>query len=149
MHYSEIKVILNGTKINGLFFRNIVVKDSSMFISTKLENFPKCFGISELKKGYFPHTVIPDLLFLGLNHIFSCLPMGQIIFTTISGTFCSPCLKSIFITSKCRKSSFSFSKHKKNNGILNNKIIHALVTPSSIIILQIKTKNTSYKPVRL
>ena len=56
MHENKLSCIMNGTKIQGMFFRNIVIKDSSLFIPTKLENFPKMFGLKELKKGYFPHS---------------------------------------------------------------------------------------------
>lgn len=34
---------------------NLKIIDSINFVSGRLSNFPKTFGLSELKKGYFPH----------------------------------------------------------------------------------------------
>jgi hypothetical protein len=45
------KLILNGSKIQGLYYRKICVKDSSSFLPMKLADFPKAFGLTELKKG--------------------------------------------------------------------------------------------------
>jgi hypothetical protein len=52
---NNLQIILNGTKIMSMFFRNRIIKDSSLFISMKLEKFSKAFGIETLKKGWFPH----------------------------------------------------------------------------------------------
>jgi len=61
-----------GTKI--LYFKHdkLIFKDSLSFLKMPLANFPKTFGLKELKKGFFPHKfsklenlqyegVIPDL----------------------------------------------------------------------------------------
>jgi hypothetical protein len=45
------KLILNGSKIQGLYYRKICVKDSSSFLPMKLADFSKAFGLTELKKG--------------------------------------------------------------------------------------------------
>jgi hypothetical protein len=42
--------IYNGSKII-----NLRIIDSSNFVQGPLKNFPKTFGLKELKKGYFPH----------------------------------------------------------------------------------------------
>ena len=49
--------IKNGAKIMYMSFRKNKVKflDSVNHIPGKLANFPKTFGFTELKKGYFPH----------------------------------------------------------------------------------------------
>jgi hypothetical protein len=52
----EISATLDGTKLMGLFYRKICIKDSSLFIAVKLEDFPTAFGLRELKKGFFPHA---------------------------------------------------------------------------------------------
>jgi hypothetical protein len=49
------KVILNGSKIQALFFRKICIKDSASFLPMKLADFPKAFGLTELRKGHWPH----------------------------------------------------------------------------------------------
>ena len=36
-------------------FRNIKIIDSYSFLAMALAEFPKTFGINELKKGFFPH----------------------------------------------------------------------------------------------
>jgi hypothetical protein len=51
----EPKIILNGSKILGLFYRKICVKDSASFLPMKLADFSKAFGLTELKKGFFCH----------------------------------------------------------------------------------------------
>ena len=47
----------NGTKIMYMAVEkyNVRFVDSINFVSAALETFPKTFGFSELKKGYFPH----------------------------------------------------------------------------------------------
>lgn len=49
--------IYNGSKLMLLEISSINLKiiDSSNFIQGPLADFPKTFGLSELKKGYFPH----------------------------------------------------------------------------------------------
>jgi hypothetical protein len=45
---------MDGKKVMHIRFRNIEIKDSSLFIPIRLEAFPKMFNLKELKKGYFP-----------------------------------------------------------------------------------------------
>jgi hypothetical protein len=52
----EMNVTLEGTKLLGVKFRKIWIKDSSLFIPMRLEQFPKAFGLTELKKGFFPYA---------------------------------------------------------------------------------------------
>jgi hypothetical protein len=51
----ELGVIMDGRKVMSISFRNIEIKDSSLFILTRLESFPKMFGLTELKKGFFAY----------------------------------------------------------------------------------------------
>ena len=52
------KILYNGSKImymhvaHGL---NLTFIDSLNFIGMKLSDIPRCFGLNELQKGYFPH----------------------------------------------------------------------------------------------
>ena len=49
--------IYNGTKIMymAVVKYNVRFVDSINYVNAALETFPKTFGFSELKKGYFPH----------------------------------------------------------------------------------------------
>ena len=47
--------IRNGAKLLQLTFDNINFIDSLSFFQMSLSAFPKTFGLTELKKGYFPH----------------------------------------------------------------------------------------------
>ena len=47
--------IRNGAKLLQLTFDNINFIDSLSFFQMPLSAFPKTFGLTELKKGYFPH----------------------------------------------------------------------------------------------
>ena len=49
-------VIINGTKIIQMRFRNIKFLDSHCFIPMALSEFATSFELSELKKGFFPHS---------------------------------------------------------------------------------------------
>ncbi len=51
----NFEILMNGTKILTLKYRDVRLVDSFSFIPMSLEKFPKTFGLSELKKGYFPH----------------------------------------------------------------------------------------------
>jgi len=51
------EVILNGAKVISLKIGNIHFKDSLMFVPQKLSSLPKAFGLSELRKGFFPHLM--------------------------------------------------------------------------------------------
>ena len=47
--------IVNGTKIMTLTYKNVRLIDSFLFIPMALENFPKTFGLKEIKKGFWCH----------------------------------------------------------------------------------------------
>ena len=49
-------LILKGTKILTLEYRDVKLIDSYNFIPISLERFPETFGLKELKKGFFPHS---------------------------------------------------------------------------------------------
>lgn len=51
------EVIPNGSKVMCIKSNtlNIRVIDSFNFLPMALSKLPPCFGLSELKKGYFPH----------------------------------------------------------------------------------------------
>ena len=53
--YSKPEIILNGTKILSLKYRDVKVIDSLSFLPMPLEKFAKTFDLKELKKGFFPH----------------------------------------------------------------------------------------------
>ena len=48
-------IILRGTKILTMTYRKVKLIDSYSFIPAGLDSFPKTFGLTELKKGFFPH----------------------------------------------------------------------------------------------
>ena len=50
------EVLLNGSKLLIIKFNGLKIIDSINFIPMALSKLPKTFGLSELKKGYFPHT---------------------------------------------------------------------------------------------
>ena len=52
--------IYNGTKIMYMSVKDLGLRfiDSINFVADALETFPKTFGLSELKKGYFPYYFI-------------------------------------------------------------------------------------------
>ena len=49
--------IYNGTKIMYMHVKDYDIRfiDSLNFVQDKLASFPKTFGLTEMKKGYFPH----------------------------------------------------------------------------------------------
>ena len=51
------KLILNGAKIMSMELEEAEIKfrDSLNFLPMPLKALPKTFGLTELKKGYFPH----------------------------------------------------------------------------------------------
>ena len=49
------KVTLQGAKIISLTLGNLHFKDSLLFLPQKLSSLPQAFGLTELRKGYFPH----------------------------------------------------------------------------------------------
>ena len=56
-----VKQIRNGCKLLQVQHDNIRFTDSLSFFQMPLAAFPKTFGLTELKKGYFPHKFnIPD-----------------------------------------------------------------------------------------
>ena len=48
-------IIYNGLKIMYMEVEGVKFIDSLNFIAASLSSFPKTFGLTELKKGYFPH----------------------------------------------------------------------------------------------
>ena len=54
-HVTNLTQIVNGAKILSLDLPHIKLIDSMNFFPMALSNFPKTFGIHELKKGSFPH----------------------------------------------------------------------------------------------
>ena len=54
-HVTNLTQIVNGAKILSLDLPHIKFIDSMNFFPMALSNFPKTFGIHELKKGSFPH----------------------------------------------------------------------------------------------
>tara|TARA_R100000951_G_scaffold115995_1_gene126051 strand:- start:3166 stop:6990 length:3825 start_codon:yes stop_codon:yes gene_type:complete len=50
-------IIFNGSKINYMSIKELNIRfiDSLSFITRPLKDFPKIFGETELKKGFFPH----------------------------------------------------------------------------------------------
>ena len=54
-HATNLNQIVNGAKILSLELPNIKFIDSMNFFPMALSNFPKTFGLNEMKKGFFPH----------------------------------------------------------------------------------------------
>ena len=76
--------IYNGTKIMYMKIEKFKIKfiDSINFIQSRLADFPKTFGLTEMKKGYFPHFFnvpenqdyvgpIPDVKYYGPDQMMS------------------------------------------------------------------------------
>ena len=72
MNVKVSKVLMTGQKILYFECGQLKFKDSMSFLNMPLESFTKTFGLTELKKGYFPHKfnreenlnyegLIPDL----------------------------------------------------------------------------------------
>ena len=51
----EPDVIMNGTTITRMTVGSVTFLDSYQFLHMRLANFPRTFGLTEMKKGYFPH----------------------------------------------------------------------------------------------
>lgn len=49
------EVIPDGAKVMSITTQGIRVIDSFNFLPMALSKIPACFGLDELKKGYFPH----------------------------------------------------------------------------------------------
>ena len=56
MNLKVSKVLMTGQKILYFECGQLKFKDSMSFLNMPLENFTKTFGLTELKKGYFPHS---------------------------------------------------------------------------------------------
>ena len=56
MNLKVSKVLMTGQKILYFECDRLKFKDSMSFLNMPLENFTKTFGLTELKKGYFPHS---------------------------------------------------------------------------------------------
>ena len=54
-HATNLQQIVNGAKILSLELPNVKFIDSMNFFPMALSNFPKTFGLDELKKGFFSH----------------------------------------------------------------------------------------------
>ncbi|XP_067660559.1 uncharacterized protein [Haliotis asinina] len=54
------QVTLRGNHILQMTVGRLVFKDSLNFLTMALKQFPKTFGLTELKKGYFPHFFNTD-----------------------------------------------------------------------------------------
>ena len=50
-----VQQLTNGAKLLQVTFDRITFIDSLSFFQMPLSAFPKTFGLTELKKGYFPH----------------------------------------------------------------------------------------------
>ena len=57
MNLKVSNVLTTGLKILYFECGNLKFKDSMSFLNMPLENFTKTFGLTELKKGYFPHKL--------------------------------------------------------------------------------------------
>ena len=53
--YMKPQQLANGAKILSLSFAGLHFLDSLSFLPMALAAFPKAFGLTELKKGFFPH----------------------------------------------------------------------------------------------
>ena len=53
--YLKPQQLVNGAKILSLSFAGLRFLDSLSFLPMALSAFPKAFGLTELKKGFFPH----------------------------------------------------------------------------------------------
>ncbi|CAH3179007.1 unnamed protein product [Porites lobata] len=78
MNIKVSKVLMTGQKILYFECSRLKFKDSMSFLNMPLESFTKTFGLTELKKGYFPHSfnkkenqnyegLIPDLKYYETN----------------------------------------------------------------------------------
>ena len=56
MNIKVPKVLMTGQKILYFECNRLKFKDSMSFLNMPLESFTKTFGLTELKKGYFPHS---------------------------------------------------------------------------------------------
>ena len=57
LEYGTVKpeVIMNGNTILRMKVGRVTLFDSYQFLHMRLANFPDTFGLTEMKKGYFPH----------------------------------------------------------------------------------------------
>ena len=80
MNLKVTEIMATGTKALHFKHRNLVFKDSLSFLNMPLTNFTKTFGLTELKKGWFPHKfskleyleyegTIPDLSYYNTKHM--------------------------------------------------------------------------------
>ena len=52
---SDGSMIMNGNTILRMKVGRDTFLDSYQFLHMRLANFPETFGLTEMKKGYFPH----------------------------------------------------------------------------------------------
>ena len=80
MNLKVTEIMATGTKALHFKHRNFVFKDSLSFLNMPLTNFTKTFGLTELKKGWFPHKfsklenleyegTIPGLSYYNTKHM--------------------------------------------------------------------------------
>ena len=74
------KPICRGSELIMIKVANISVKDSLNFIPSRLAEFPKAFGITEMKKGYFPYLFIKEANF---NYIGPLPPKEDFCYNTM------------------------------------------------------------------
>ena len=76
----ETDIMGTGTKMLHFKHKNLIFKDSLSFLNMPVTNFTKTFGLTELKKGWFPHRFsklenlkyegeIPDLHYYEPQHM--------------------------------------------------------------------------------
>jgi len=59
--FKDIEPALNGSKLMKLDVENVRFADSLLFFQQQLAALPKCFGIPNTAKGYFPYLLnIPE-----------------------------------------------------------------------------------------
>ena len=80
MNLKVNEIMATGTKALHFKHKNRVFKDSLSFLNMPLTHFTKTFGLTELKKGWFPHKfsnlenleyegIIPDLSYYNTKHM--------------------------------------------------------------------------------
>ncbi|KAK3090742.1 hypothetical protein FSP39_014241 [Pinctada imbricata] len=67
-HLSFAQVLMNGAKIMTMSAHGVRFVDSYNFLPDALSRLPSAFGLTELKKGYFPHlfNTTPNQNYVGL-----------------------------------------------------------------------------------
>jgi hypothetical protein len=63
--------IMVGSKLLGVYFRTIILKDSASFLPLKLSDLGKAFKLKELKKGIFLFVIITHKFLLLTHNLFA------------------------------------------------------------------------------